>query len=491
MKKNLLFVAASATLLFAACTSESGGPSSNISYDALKAAEKADVQTPITFGTFTPREAVTRVGVINDELALANQYGFGVFAYYTEGAEYTVDAKPNFMFNQQVEADTEGHGVVPNATDLNGWKYSPIKYWPNNTQKDAENTTYDISVTKDKLSFFAYAPYIFPANIEDGTVMDRTVSPNVPKTKGVIEVAPKNGTIAGDVKLTYVGGSSEYSDELMFGVTQNDRTWNSVDGGSMTINAGFPFKNLVKPVLTPASEKTITFYFIHALTKIGMTVQAAKNLVPAGGSPELWIADAADPNKTKILIEKIEFNRNMYYKGKLNLNNTTTHHEPEWEETSFKNPFEITETGVVGDADLDDDLTWEAAYATSPAEAWTKTGVVASAKKNVFGQHGTTPKIDNFLLLLPETAAPAGDTYITITYHVMTKDANLPYGVSDVKNVIKKKIPAALFLENGKSYIFNLILGVNSVEMDVDVEDWTTAPEEDIYLPKNKQTAAP
>lgn len=477
MKKNLLFVAASATLLFAACTSESGGPSSNISYDALKAAEKADVQTPIAFGTFTPREAVTRV--IGDEVQLANHYGFGVFAYYTAGAEYSVTAKPNFMFNQQVEAETTG--VVPNATAVNGWKYSPIKYWPNNTQKDGENTTYNISDTKDKLSFFAYAPYIFPANIAaDGTVMDNTVSPAVARTKGVIKVAPANGTISGDVKLTYVGGSSKYSDELMFGVTQNNRIWNSVDGGSLTIEAGYPFKNLVKPIDT---DRTITFYFMHALTKIGMTVQAAKNQALPGGSPELWNADAADPNKTKILIEKIEFNRDMHYKGTLNLNNTVAGH-PLWEDTSFENPFEITETGI-GHADLEDDLTWEPAYATDPTEAWTKTGVVAGVEKSVFGQHGT-PLRNDYLLLLPETTAPAGDTYITITYHVMTKDANLPNGVSDVKNVIKKKIPAVLALEKGKSYEFNLILGVNTVDMDVDVKDWTTVPEDNTYLPMNK-----
>ena len=477
MKKNLLFMAASATLLFAACTSESGGPSSNISYDALKAAEKADVQTPITFGTFTPREAVTRV--IGDEVQLANHYGFGVFAYYTQGADYAVTAKPNFMFNQQVEAETTG--VVPNATAVNGWKYSPIKYWPNNTQKDGENTTYNISDTKDKLSFFAYAPYIFPADIApDGTVMDNTVAPAVARTKGVIKVAPANGNIAGDVKLTYVGGSSKYSDELMFGVTQNDRIWNSVDGGSMTIDAGMPFKNLVKPIDT---DRKITFYFMHALTKIGMTVQAAKNQASPGGSPELWNADAADPNKTKILIEKIEFNRDMRWKGTLNLNNTVAGH-PLWEDASSQNPFDITEAGV-GHADLDDDLTWEAAYATDPTEAWTKTGVVAGVEKSVFGQHGT-PLRNDYLLLLPETAAPTEDTYITITYHVMTKDANLPNGVSDVKNVIKKKIPAILALEKGKSYEFNLILGVNTVDMDVVVKNWTTVPEDNTYLPMNK-----
>ena len=68
----------------------------------------------------------------------------------------------------------------------------------------------------------------------------------------------------------------------------------------------------------------------------------------------------------------------------------------------------------------------------------------------------------------------------------MTKDDHLPNGVSDVKNVIKKKIPAGLALEKGKSYEFNLILGVNSVEMDVDVKNWTTVADDDVYLPMNK-----
>lgn len=486
MKKILLFVAASATLLFAACTSESGGPSSNISYDALKAAEKADVQTPITFGTFTPREAVTRVGIIDTEEDLATHNGFGVFAYYTAGAEYSVDAKPNFMFNQQVVGTS---GATPT------WSYSPIKYWPNNTKRDG-TTDYDISDTKDKLSFFAYAPYIFPAAIaDDGTVMDNTVSPAVAKTRGVIKVAPANGTIAGDVKLTYIGGSSEYSDELLFGVTQNNTAWHSVDGGTLDIPAGMPFKNLVKPVLTPASEKTITFYFMHALTKIGMTVIAANNKEDGTGGPVLWNDDAADPNKTKILIEKIEFNRDMHYGGVLNLNNTTAG-QPEWEDlTNYRaNPLTIHPDGVASaeneHAEIDEDLAWRAAYATAPAAAWAKTGVVPGVEKSVFGQHGT-PAINDYLLLIPETAVPGSDTYITITYHVMTKDANLPYGVSDVKNVIKKKIPAGLKLEKAKSYNFRLILGVTSVDLDVEVKPWTNVNMGDIYLPKNKETAAP
>lgn len=482
MKKNLLFVAASATLLFAACTSESGGPSSNISYDALKAAEKADVQTPITFGTFTPREAVTRI--INNEEDLATHNGFGVFAYYTEGADYSDAAKPNFMFNQQVVGTS---GATPT------WSYSPIKYWPNNTLRDG-TTDYDISDTKDKLSFFAYAPYIFPADIDEfGNVWDKS-DPSAPvqKDRGVIKVAPANGTIAGDVKLTYIGGSSEYSDELMFGVTQNNTAWHSVDGGTLNILAGMPFKDLVKPVL---NERTITFYFMHALTKIGMTVIAANNKEEGTGGPALWNDAAADPNKTKILIEKIEFNRVMHYGGVLNLNNTTAG-QPEWEDlTNYRvNPLTIHPDGVAlapnEHAEIAEDLAWRAEYATDPTEAWTKTGVVPGVEKSVFGQHGT-PAINDYLLLIPETALPASDTYITITYHVMTKDANLPNGVSDVKNVIKKKIPASLQLEKAKSYDFRLILGVTSVDLDVEVKPWTIVNEGDIYLPKNKETAAP
>ena len=61
----------------------------------------------------------------------------GVFAYFTHGKFNENTAIPNFMYNQLVEKQQ----------DEGTWSYSPVKFWPDNS-------------TTDKISFFAYAPYV-------------------------------------------------------------------------------------------------------------------------------------------------------------------------------------------------------------------------------------------------------------------------------------------------------------------------------------------
>ena len=89
----------------------------------------------IEFGTYVGRDAQVRSANAITSIGDLQGKGFGVFAFYTETADFVAgnDATPNFMNNQKVEY-TSG-----------AWTYSPLKYWPNNTG--------------DKVSFFAYAPY--------------------------------------------------------------------------------------------------------------------------------------------------------------------------------------------------------------------------------------------------------------------------------------------------------------------------------------------
>ena len=151
---------------------------------ACSKVETVDVITgsdPVTFGAYTGISATkavsnTTFGSINTNPLLQGSVGFGVFAYYSDGAtnDY-VDTPssnfyPNFMYNQLVEYDTDH------------WTYNPIKYWPNEY-----NTTNAIGADVDKLTFFAYAPYVetvgdegiteFSANNVAG---DPTVSFQVP-----------------------------------------------------------------------------------------------------------------------------------------------------------------------------------------------------------------------------------------------------------------------------------------------------------------------
>lgn len=122
MRKNLyLGLIACAALTMTGCSND------EVSYDS----PKQEAQ-PIQFGTYVGRDVQGRASV--ETTATIAISGFGVFAYYNGTANHDNGDKPNFMYNQKVT-----------STDGSDWTYTPVKYWPNNTN--------------DQVSFFAYAPY--------------------------------------------------------------------------------------------------------------------------------------------------------------------------------------------------------------------------------------------------------------------------------------------------------------------------------------------
>lgn len=162
----------------------------------------------IEFGTYVGRDAQTRGEVLND----ANLLDFGVYAFYTSGAEWTGAATPNFMYNQEVSRTS--------STDP--WTYSPKKYWPTKN-------------TFEYISFFAFAPFY------DGN--------------NGIAIKSLN-TDAGTPTLTYTINTDKL-DKLA------DFTADVI----MNENKGLP-------VPTPDnSEQTITFDFKHELTRLGITAK--------------------------------------------------------------------------------------------------------------------------------------------------------------------------------------------------------------------------
>ena len=82
--------------------------------------------------------------------ALPTGTHFGVFAYYTGTSNWNSvknSTAPNFMYNQEV------------AFDGTSCTYSPLKYWPNNTN--------------EKVTFWAYCPYsASPVIFKQGTNND-------------------------------------------------------------------------------------------------------------------------------------------------------------------------------------------------------------------------------------------------------------------------------------------------------------------------------
>ncbi|MCM1297288.1 MAG: fimbrillin family protein, partial [Muribaculaceae bacterium] len=146
-KKFLMAFAAIAAISIVSCTQE----------EELFVNSEATDGDAVAFGTYLAGAPESRASVM-DLLALKEK-GFGVFAFYTGIDDYKIqnpDHTPNFMYNQEV--------TWKNNTNGGMWQYTPVKYWPSNPL--------------EKVSFFAYAPYIetpdtigitaFTANTEKG-----------------------------------------------------------------------------------------------------------------------------------------------------------------------------------------------------------------------------------------------------------------------------------------------------------------------------------
>ena len=150
MKQYYLIISAMA-LMMAACTE-----SAEFENDSRTSVNDSKVE--VNFGSYVGKG--TRAGatgvLTTDELKTT---GFGVMASYTNTtawASATGEAKQsNFMYNE---------GITWNGST---WTYATTKYWPNDPAQ--------------KISFFAYAPYVETANGESGITAIDDASVEDPK----------------------------------------------------------------------------------------------------------------------------------------------------------------------------------------------------------------------------------------------------------------------------------------------------------------------
>jgi hypothetical protein len=151
MKKYYLIISAMA-LMMAACTE-----SAEFENDSKNSGDYSNLK--VDFGSYVGKGA-TRAGatgvLTTDELKTT---GFGVMASYTNTtawASATGEAKQsNFMYNE---------GITWNNST---WTYATTKYWPNDPNQ--------------KISFFAYAPYVETVNGESGITAIDDASAEEPK----------------------------------------------------------------------------------------------------------------------------------------------------------------------------------------------------------------------------------------------------------------------------------------------------------------------
>ena len=435
MKKNLLFAAA-LLLTLASCSSDN-----DLSITPPTPLNQQE-QVPVTFGTYIGRTANTRAGyagVITDtELKDGKNgtktKGFGVFAYYTKASDYSSSATPNFMYNQQVYYDTN-------------WKYEPLKYWPNETANGTVDQNGASSTGgADKISFFAYAPYVSP-NVATGEF-----SPA--ETSGITKLTAN--TTGGDPKVYYtIASDAAKTVDLLWAVAGTEaKTYTTANGTPETIPAGMPNLNLTKQTI---GEK-VNFLFKHALAKLTFSVQGIFDEVNPGSTDV--------DSHTKIVIEKVDITSTFPQKGILNLNNTSAN-APLWEAETIP--------GTVSFNITNGDIATEVKYNSS-----TDTYAGQSSATGVKKDKVALMDANKFFTLIPDTK----NLTIEITYHVFTEDANLSRGYSKVTNVITKTI-SGLTIAGGKAYDINLQLGMTSVKVAATVSGWDSGTDSAVDLPIN------
>ena len=452
MNKKLLFGATVAAVL-ASCSSD------DLSVQTAAKQEAQGLENAVSFEAYSQR-SLTRAGYAgamdNDKLKTE---GFGVFGYYTDMNEYDQTSTPNFMYNQKVSGA--------------GWTYEPVKYWPNEYGNKAQSD--DV----DKLSFFAYAPYV----------------ENTPST-GKVEAGEDlvgitgftRNTAAGDPYVKYVGSLDPTKCvDLCWGVASG-QDWNIINGGSQRMSAGMPWLNVQRPQKSLGQK--MKFVFKHALSQLNVQIDADVNTNEHGQGAEL------DAN-TKVFVRSITFN-GFAMKGALNLNNEDAG-VPNWKGYNCSNePLQSEEytvydgmkdgkegTGYTASNEkvtgLNEKIIQDKAWNQS-AEGVTKTA------KNLFNSE----TVDAPIYVIPT----GDDMTVTIVYDIETKDANLAGTVSDletagvsIENKITKTITLtssdAMKLEAGKKYTIQLHLGLSQVEFDATVSEWADGASGEAWLPEN------
>jgi hypothetical protein len=453
MKKLFIF-AASSLLMLASC-SQSDELVNNVAQDS-----------PIAFSAYNGNS--TRAGQAGD-MTTANlqNTGFGVFAYNTGSSDYGATGystmattgenpnwKPNFMWNQWV-------------TYNSGWGYTPLKYWPNGIDTDGAS-----EATVQKLSFFAYAPYVDVASCSG---------------EGSGITALSANTDAGDPKITYSLSGAGNDVDLLWGTTStNGATVGGVAQagvGSDLKDSGDPVAYLNENLTKMKTNGKVGFNFKHALAKI-KDVQVKVD-------PDVTMeVDENSRPLTKITVSNITITSTNYTR--------TAVTEGEGYKSTKGGVFNLA-TGI-----------WtltEANEAQSSTEQITPTGdsgahnVLNAAMidpatvnaENIFGASGITGVTTEYvtaynstnrrpLMLMPGTYPRFT---VAITYTVRTKDANLFAGYSETTQTITKTVQFGSAVELNKQYTLNLILGLTSIKVEATVSEWTDGSATEISLPVN------
>jgi len=411
MPQTIYLLLTLATVLLAGCTADEGQSSSAVESAA------------ITFGARVEGLA-TRAGQTGVmDYSVLSTTGFGVYAYGPMEADYTTALTPNLFCNEKVErTSTTNPSDIHLSTDL--WTYVKSgvteKDWP----KAAD--------AAQKLTFFAYAPYVSSSDIAADA------------TNGITAVS---GAGTGDPTVSYqVATTPGAGVDLLWGV--NDAT-------------GLPWKDKTRDEV----RGPVLFTFRHALAAVAFHVQAIvdkeNNLTDMGDVSNTGVL-GTDCKVTLKSIALAPTSGSFYAAGTLNLNNTTAG-VANWTEKSGSVPSLVLESNI-DEALLD--------QGDKAPASMTNTGVTETANtQTVIAKAGGN---EQYFMLIPDEAK---DYTATVEYYVTYKTSESTYKRLDYTGANAGTATFSnLELKSGVKYYLNLVIGLTTFSMNVTATDWADNP---------------
>lgn len=355
------------------------------SNDEINAPQQSQGNNAIEFSTYLGRNAQGSRGTETSTTSIKTS-GFGVLAYYTEQANFANTNKPNFMWNQK---------VTHNGTN---WEYTPVKYWP--------------TKVGDKVSFFAYAPYV-----EGG------------KDK-VIELSGKSATGTPTATITLPDDLSQTID-FVAAVKMNKTHDN-----------------------TENANNNVIFTLKHEMTRVKVQAKLDKSV---------YNTDASNTqNKTFVVIKDVKFNNKLdFYKSGIYTFSIDDNTIGKW--------APATDDSKTTSLDLNKAMETENIKAKDAKSGDYKTGV--NGVKLVDTTANPLFKNKEYLYLIPVPVDGGNGLTATIKYDIVTEDSKLVAGYSCTSATKTVSLPAGAF-QQGKSYNYTFIIKLDEIVLNATVNDW-------------------
>lgn len=381
------------------------------SNDEINAPQQSQGNNAIEFSTYLGRNAQGSRGTETSTTSIQTS-GFGVLAYYTGQTDFANTNKPNFMWNQQVTYD---------KTNTN-WEYTPVKYWP--------------TKVGDKVSFFAYAPYVAGG-----------------KANG-IELSKNNVAGAPTATITLPDDPSNTIDFVA--AVQMNKTH---DNGENANN-------------------DVKFTLKHEMTRVKVQAKLDKSVY----------SDTDDKHKTFVVIKNVTFNnKGQFYKSGTYKFSIKDGERGTWDTTDDASTYTLDLNGV-----LNKQLIQAKGAKGKTVSGDYKTGVdgIKLTKKDTPEDLFNT---NEYVYLIPVSADNGGGltdgkATATIEYDIVTEDSKLAAGYS-CTNATKTVLLPAGTLKQGISYNYIFTIKLDEIVLDATVNKWDTDSDSKIDVPYSPDDA--